>query len=116
VEQQNTFVASPDFKKKDKIETKSLNMIDARFNVSMQQEPGFANKALPQNALFSLGGPCSMLVAAFIDTLSDLHVSFDDVCDRPILVLSRHGVSVRRAFGLLRRATEPRRLWAKRQS
>ncbi|MGZ4846766.1 MAG: hypothetical protein ACXV2A_05735 [Halobacteriota archaeon] len=40
--QENTFISSPDFKKKDKTETKSLNMIGARFNVSMQQEPGFA--------------------------------------------------------------------------
>jgi hypothetical protein len=42
VAQENTSISSPDFKKKDKTETKSLNMIGARFKVSMQQEPGFA--------------------------------------------------------------------------
>ncbi|MFZ0011913.1 MAG: hypothetical protein WAL97_08435 [Halobacteriota archaeon] len=44
VAQENTFISSPDFKKKDETETKSLNMIGARFNVSMQQEPGFAER------------------------------------------------------------------------
>jgi hypothetical protein len=42
VAQENTSISSPDFKKKDKTETKSLNMIGPRFKVSMQQEPGFA--------------------------------------------------------------------------
>jgi hypothetical protein len=40
--QYNTSISSPDFKKKDKIETKSLNIINVRFNMSMQREPGLA--------------------------------------------------------------------------
>ena len=55
--QENTSISSPDFKKKDKTETKSLNMIGARFNMSMQQEPGFAARPYLKKALFSLAGP-----------------------------------------------------------
>jgi len=38
----NTSISSPDFKKKDEIETKSLNIIKGPFNMSMQREPGRA--------------------------------------------------------------------------
>jgi len=63
---QNTFISSPDFKKKDKIETKSLNTISARFNVSMQQEPGFAARPYLKTRSFRLAGPRSVLVADFL--------------------------------------------------
>jgi hypothetical protein len=66
VAQQNTFISSPDLKKEDKIETKSLNIIDARSNVSMQQEPGFAVRPYLKTRSFRLAGPCSMLVATFL--------------------------------------------------
>ncbi len=55
--QENTSISSPDSKKKDKTETKSLNMIGARFIMSMQQEPGFAARPYLKKALFSLAGP-----------------------------------------------------------
>jgi hypothetical protein len=62
VAEENTFVSSPNFKKKDKTETKSLNMIGARFNVSMQQEPGFAARPYLKTRSFRWRDPCSMLV------------------------------------------------------
>jgi hypothetical protein len=69
VAQENTSISSPDFKKKDKTETKSLNMIGARFIVSMQQEPGFAarpylkKRSFRWRALLHVGR----------------HISFDDM-------------------------------------
>ena len=42
-------------------------MIDARFNVSMQQEPGFAARPYLKTRSFRLAGPCSMLVETFLN-------------------------------------------------
>jgi hypothetical protein len=84
--QQNTFISSPDFKKKDKIETKSLNTISARFNVSMQQEPGFAARPYLKTRSFRLAGPRSMLVATFLQQYSLLCAAFLSIFHR----FSRH--------------------------
>jgi|GEM_PF-6476751 len=62
VAEERTFVSSPDSKKKDKTETKSLNTIGARFNVSMQQEPGFAARPYLKTRSFRWRVPRSMLV------------------------------------------------------